>query len=143
VWGVTKERQKLLDLMAERPTAQERIGTRYTGAPQPTEFDQMEHMRKGELIPSLPTSRADLTHAVVTDDINGKFGAGIWSFHNNTFAAAHNARLTGGKVVNIHYVDGRPEVDSSTRVGMNKAMGLPLDHAVKNVRIVSDAPDPV
>jgi hypothetical protein len=72
-------------------------------------------MRAGTMIPQLPTSRPDLTHAVVTDGTNEEFGAGIWSYHNNAFAARHNARLTGGKVVALHYVDGTPKVDGGVR----------------------------
>jgi hypothetical protein len=132
--GVTKERQKLLDLMSERPAPQEMIGVRYTGVPLPTDFDQMEHMRSGSTIPSLPISRPDLTHAVLTDGSNEKFGTGIWSYHNNAFAASHNARLTGGKVVALHYVDGSPKVDRGVRVQMNISMG-PLDHGVNKVHI--------
>ena len=43
-------------------------------------------------------------HCVVTDD--PKWGHGIFSMHVILYEAKHNARITGGKLVPIDYVNG-------------------------------------
>lgn len=62
---------------------------------------QVQYQRvKGKLIRSLAINDPELSHACVT--ASEAFGFGVFSWHGSSWAAQHNAELTGGKAVIVH-----------------------------------------
>jgi hypothetical protein len=75
-----------------------------------------------EIIGSLPICDCRVTHACVTFDIDGEYGAGVYSWHGSEADAEHNARITGGRAVPVDRMDGEVIVPSLARMVLDRSM---------------------
>jgi len=104
--------------------------TRYEGAPLPVDFDEQGLMRRREFVTSLSIDRPDIRFAVVGGSVDGPYGAGLLSYHNNIFSARHNANLAGVEVVETQYRGTEIVVDHSTKNKINSLLTSALDNPI-------------